>query len=133
MSNAYARTLFSIAAGFNILAGLPLLVATQPVAQLMGLQMTPTTGLFIQITMIVVLMFGWAYWMISRDPVRYRPYIVLGIALKILVVAVITSHWLVGTIAWPLPALAASDIVFALLFWRYLSSTRSGQALSHLH
>jgi hypothetical protein len=49
------------------------------------------------------------------------------------VVAVITSHWLAGTIAWPLPALAASDIVFALLFWRYLSSTRSAQALSQLH
>ena len=133
MSNAYARTLFGIAACFNILAGLPLLVATQPVAQLMGLQMTPTAGLFIQITMIVVLMFGWAYWMISRDPVRYRPYIVLGIALKILVVAVIASHWVAGTIPWPLPALVACDIVFAMLFWRYLNSTRSAQALTQLH
>ncbi|NWL22405.1 hypothetical protein [Pseudomonas umsongensis] len=133
MSNAYARTLFGIAACFNILAGLPLLVATQPVAQLMGLQMTPTAGLFIQITMIVVLMFGWAYWMVGRNPVRYRPYIVLGIALKILVVAVIASHWVAGTIPWPLPALVACDIVFAMLFWRYLNSTRSAQALTQLH
>ncbi|MFJ2690506.1 hypothetical protein [Pseudomonas sp. NPDC087336] len=133
MSNANARTLFSTAAGFNILAGLPLLVATQPVARLMGLQTTPTAALFIQISMIVVLVFGWAYWMISRDPVRYRPFIVLGIILKILVVAVIGSHWLVGNVAWPLPTLVASDIVFALLFWRYLSSTRSAQALTQLH
>lgn len=133
MSNAYARTLFGIAACFNILAGLPLLVATQPVAQLMGLQMTPTAGLFIQITMIVVLMFGWAYWMVGRNPVRYRPYIVLGIALKILVVAVIASHWVAGTIPWPLPALVACDIVFAMLFWRYLNSTRSAQSLTQLH
>ncbi|WP_130931557.1 hypothetical protein [Pseudomonas sp. Sample_24] len=133
MSNANARTLFSTAAGFNILAGLPLLVATQPVSQLMGLQTTPTADLFIQVSMIVVLVFGWAYWKISRDPVRYRPFIVLGIILKILVVAVIGSHWLVGNVAWPLPTLVASDIVFALLFWRYLSSTRSAQALTQLH
>jgi uncharacterized membrane protein (DUF106 family) len=133
MSNAYARTLFSTAAGFNILAGLPLLVFTQPVAHLMGLQITPTAGLFIQISMIVVLVFGWAYWMISRDPVRYRPYVVLGMILKILVVAVVSSHWLAGTISWPLPTLVASDIVFALLFWRYLNSTRSGQVLTQQH
>lgn len=124
MSNSYSRTLFGSAAGFNVLAGLPLLVAMQPVAALMGLQVTPTSTLFIQITMALVVMFGWAYWMISRDPVRYRPYIVLGILLKVLVVAVIYGHWLAGNIPWPLPVLASGDIVFALLFWRYLSSTR---------
>lgn len=124
MSNSSARTLFGSAAGFNVLAGLPFLVAMQPVAALMGLQVTPTSALFIQITMALVVMFGWAYWMISRDPVRYRPYIVLGILLKILVVAVIYGHWLAGNIPWPLPVLASGDIVFALLFWRYLSSTR---------
>jgi hypothetical protein len=83
--------------------------------------------------MLVVLVFGWAYWMISRDPVRYRPYVVLGMILKILVVAVVSSHWLAGTISWPLPTLVASDIVFALLFWRYLNSTRSGQVLTQQH
>ncbi|MBK5356586.1 hypothetical protein JFU37_29485 [Pseudomonas sp. TH41] len=124
MSNSSARTLFGSAAGFNVLAGLPFLVALQPVAALMGLQVTPTSALFIQITMALVVMFGWAYWMISRDPVRYRPYIVLGILLKILVVAVIYGHWLAGNIPWPLPVLASGDIIFALLFWRYLSSTR---------
>lgn len=124
MQNAYTNGLFKSAACFNVLAGLPFLVAMAPVANLMGLEVTPTSALFIQITMALVVIFGWAYWMISCDPVRFRPYIVLGIVLKIMVVAIIWGHWLAGSISWPLPVLASGDIVYALLFWRYLSGTR---------
>lgn len=122
-TRTYTRTLFFSAACFNVLAGLPLLVAMRPVAELLGLQITPTSAPFIQITMALVVIFGWAYWMIARDPLRYRPYIVLGVFLKLVVVAVIYGHWLVGNIPWPLPMLASGDILYALLFWRYLSST----------
>jgi hypothetical protein len=123
MSDRHARRLFIPAALFNLLAGLPMLVATRPIAELLGLEVTPTATLFMQITMGVVVVFAWAYWMIARDPVRYRPYIVLGLLLKIMVVAVIFAHWLAGNIAWPLPALASGDILFALLFWRYYQQT----------
>lgn len=120
MQNTYSKGLFTTAACFNVLAGLPWLVALRPVVELMGLDITPAGGLFIQITMAVVVAFGWAYWMIGRDPVRYRPYITLGLMLKIMVVALIYGHWLAGNIPWPLPVLASGDIVFAALFWRYL-------------
>ncbi|MNJ72505.1 hypothetical protein D3C77_691620 [compost metagenome] len=76
-----------------------------------------------QLTMGVVVVFAWAYWMIARDPVRYRPYIVLGLLLKIMVVTIIFGHWLAGNIGWPLPALASGDILFGLLFWRYYQQT----------
>lgn len=124
MTNSYTRKLFISAACFNVLAGLPLLVALRPVAALLGLQVTPTATLFIQLTTCLVVVFGWVYWMIARDPLRYRPYILLGLILKVLFVSVVYGHWLVGNIPWPLPAVAAGDIVFALLFWRYLSSAR---------
>ena len=29
-----------------------------------------------------------------------------------------------GSIPWPLPALAAGDVIFAVLFWRYYRATR---------
>lgn len=124
MSDNYARKLFTTAAIFNLLAGLPLLIAMRPVGELMGLQITPTAALFIHITMGVVVVFGWVYWQIARDPLRYRPYILLGIILKLLVVGVIYAHWLVGDISWPLPALAFGDIVFSFLFWRYYLQTK---------
>ncbi|HCS44720.1 MAG TPA: hypothetical protein DIW52_18145 [Pseudomonas sp.] len=124
MPNNYTNGLFKSAACFNVLAGLPLLVAMRPAADLMGLDITPTSALFIQITMALVVMFGWVYWMISVDPVRYRPYILLGVLLKPLFVILIFGHWLAGSIPWPLPTLASVDILYAALFWRYLSNTR---------
>jgi len=125
MPDTYTRTLFFSAACFNVFAGLPLLVAMRPMAEVMGLQITPTATLFIQITMGLVVIFGWAYWMIGLDPLRYRPYILLGVTLKTLVVSVIYGHWLVGNIPWPLPVLASGDIVYVLLFWRYYQRTGS--------
>jgi hypothetical protein len=58
--------------------------------------------------------------MISRDPVRYRPYIYLGMGLKVFLVGVAFIYWISGRIAWPLPALVTVDLVFAWFFWRHL-------------
>ncbi|MFC5698396.1 hypothetical protein ACFPU0_22950 [Pseudomonas sp. GCM10022186] len=131
MSDGHVRWLFLSAAWFNLLAGLPLLVAMRSVAGVMGLEITPTSTLFIQISMGVVLVFALAYWMIARDPLRYRPYIPLGIVLKLLVVLVIHGHWLAGNLDWPLAALAIGDIVYALLFWRYYQRTALPAPLLH--
>ena len=119
MIPAAHRGLFVSAAWFNWLAGVPLLVATRPVAALMGLQLNATAALFIQITAGVVVVFGAVYWLIARDPVRYRVYIPLGIVLKAYFVVVVHGWWLSGGIPWPLAALASGDIVFGVLFWRY--------------
>ena len=124
MSDSSVRTLFKAAAAYNVAAALPFLVALNPFAALLGLQVTPTATLFIQVTMGVVVMFAWAYWMIATDPVRYRPYVTLGLIGKVVIVALICGHWLLGDISWRLPALAGGDIVFAILFWRHLQRTR---------
>lgn len=118
------RNLFISAAWFNFLTGLPLLVATATFGGLLGLQINPTALVFIHIIAAVIVVFGGAYWMIARDPVRFRPYIALGIILKVVLVVIICAHWFAGSIPWPLPALAAADVIFAVLFWRYYSATR---------
>jgi hypothetical protein len=123
MSPNAHRSLFISAAWFNILAGLPLLVATGTAAGLLGLQLNPTATAFIHITACVTVVFGGVYWMIARDPVRFRPYIPLGIILKALLVVIVYGHWLAGSIPWPLPALAAGDVIFAVLFWLYYNQT----------
>jgi len=128
MTDATTRVLFRSAAGFNLLASLPFLIAMDPDAAAVGLQLNPAAILFAQITMGVVVVFGWAYWMISLDAVRYRPWILLGIVLKILVVVVIFSHWLLGNISWPLPVLASGDVIYAVLFWRHYRRTAAWSA-----
>jgi len=107
------RGLFLVAACFNWIAGLPLFVATKPAA-----------ALFVQLIGGLIVIFGGAYAMIARDPVRYRAYIPLGLILKTYVVVIVYGWWLIGAIPWPMPALAAGDIVFAVLFWRYYVATR---------
>jgi hypothetical protein len=125
------RILFISAAGFNILAGLPMLVVTAKFAELMGLQLNPTATMFIQLTACIILVFGGAYWMIARDPARFRPYIPLGIILKAVVIVVFFGHWLSGSISWPLPALASGDVIYAVLFWRYYKQTATRIAIGH--
>jgi hypothetical protein len=117
------RPLFITAGWFNVLAGLPLLVATATMAGIMGLPLNPTATMFIQLTATIIVVFGGAYWMIARDPDRFRPYIPLGIILKAAVIVIFYGHWLAGNIPWPLPTLAAGDIVFGVLFWRYYKQT----------
>lgn len=120
MNLDYPRLMFLSGAVFNTLAGLLLLlVAMGPAADIMGFEITPTATLFIQVMGGVVLAFAWAYWKISTDPVLYRPYILLGLCLKIMVVVIVFGHWLAGNLLWPFPALVSGDILYAFLFWRY--------------
>jgi hypothetical protein len=91
----------------------------------MGLQVTPTARLFIQLVACVIIVFGCAYAMIARDPVRYRPYILLGMVLKLAVVAFVYGYWVAGVIGYPLPALAAVDAVYAALFLRFHRRSRN--------
>jgi hypothetical protein len=79
---------------------------------------------FVQLTMGAVLLFGWAYWQISRDPVYYRPYITLGLIGKLMFVVLVYGNWAMGSTNGVLPALVAADIIFAALFWRYLKRTQ---------
>ncbi len=123
MSPSYTRLLFRSGAIFNWLVGLPFLIALKPVAELLGLTLNPAAALFIHVTMGLVIAFGWVYWLIARDSVRYRLYILLGMSLKIMVVTLFCAHWLNGGIPWQLPALASGDTVYALLFWMYYQRT----------
>jgi hypothetical protein len=117
-----AGPLFTVAALFNVAVGLPLLVAYPTLASLLGIADPPSV--WTHIVAGVVLLFGWFYWQVARDPVRYRPYIVAGILGKLWFVVVIYGHWFAGTTPVTLALLVTCDLVFAILFWRYLATNR---------
>jgi hypothetical protein len=116
----HARILFSIAAAFNFVAGLPILFAMPLAGSLIGMQPVPTEPLFVHLSGVLVLTFGWGYWRISRDPVANRPIIHLGIVGKTLVVLSVGIDWLNGNTNWAFPLLVSGDAVFAALFLDYL-------------
>ncbi len=110
--------LFVIAALFNWLVGLPMLVAYPWLARVLELQGPPTV--WFHICAGVVALFGYVYWQIARDPVQFRSYIVLGILGKSMFVVAIYGHWLAGDISGRLALLVTADLVFAMLFGAYL-------------
>jgi len=115
--------MFRSAAIFNLLAGLPILFAGRQMAALMGIDGVQETLVFTQLTGLAIIGFGWGYWRAAADPDRNRTIIVLGLALKLGVVAVAVGNWLAGTINAFLPALASGDVVYAWLFWLHLRSS----------
>ena len=124
MYDRATRRLFTSATLFNWTATVLLLAAASrpDLSRLMGLgPVSGSNSLFFQISAAAVALFGWAYWQVSRDPVRNRPLIALGIVGKLATVALIWGHYLAGTIGWQLPALVIGDLIYATLFWRWLS------------
>ena len=121
-----ARPLFSVAALFNLVVGIPMLVAYPTVARLLQLEGPPTV--WFHIAAAVVVIFGFAYWSIARDPIKFRPYVMLGIVGKLAFVAIIYGHWLiVGDVSGRSAVLVTGDLIFALLFINYLRGSRSAQ------
>jgi hypothetical protein len=56
-----------------------------------------------------------------RDPAGNRPIALLGVIGKLATVALVWSHWAAGNIGWPLAALVVVDLIYAGLFWRWLT------------
>ena len=116
----HAKILFSIAAFFNFTVGVAWLFSMPWFVALLGMQPAPADPLFIDLSAVLVLTFGWGYWRISRDPVAHRNIIHMGIVGKSLVVAIVFYDWFAGATNWPFPLLVSGDAVFALLFANYL-------------
>lgn len=109
-----ARALFTVAAIFNVVVGVAMLLTYDGLAPWLGLPPQPTV--WVHLVALVVLVFGYAYWRVARDPRRYREYIFLGMVAKLGFVAVIYGHFLAGDATATLAALVTADLVFAGLF-----------------
>lgn len=120
MTDTYARRLFSIAAAFNFVVGLPFLFAMPQLAELTGMRPVPSEPLMVHLAAVLVLTFGWGYWRISRDPVANRPIIHMGVVGKSAVVLAGFADWFLGNTNWVFPALLVGDAIFATLFVQYL-------------
>ncbi|WP_308910550.1 hypothetical protein [Pseudokordiimonas caeni] len=120
MSNPQARLLFGSGALFNFAAGLPFLVNGELAGRLLGMAPAPTYGVFERFVGFAIVLFGWMYFMIARDPVTYRPYILAGIVGKLGTVIIAWAALLEGLTNLPFPMLVLGDLVYAILFWRYL-------------
>ena len=119
MNNNQPDRMFASGALFNLAAGAPMLLAPAFISQLMNLPVAADNYLFMQIGGMAIIGFGWIYWLIAKEPQRFRPLILLGLLLKVGVVGLAYSYWFMGVIGWQLPALAFGDVIYSVLFLRY--------------
>ncbi|MGI9170404.1 MAG: hypothetical protein ACR2FH_09545 [Caulobacteraceae bacterium] len=121
-----ARWLFGIAAAFNVAVGLSLLFLRPSLAPVLHLD--PTTGtnlVLIDLVGGLIVLFGYAYARVAADPIRYRPFIHLGVIGKLIAVASAVTHWRAGQVFWALPLLASGDLAFVALFLLFLWRSRA--------
>ena len=114
----YERSLFVTAACFNWAAGLLILADFPLAARLIGLSDPPTV--WVHLVAATVVLFGVAYWLVAKQPERYRTFAGLGAAGKLTFAAIIYYHWFAGDAPARLAMLVSVDVIFAFLFLRFL-------------
>lgn len=126
MSASRVRVLFRTAAVFNWSA-VALFLPALGLAERFGLSPAPTGTLFEHVGIAAVGLFGVGYWMAASAPDRQRGVIQLGLAGKVIVVALVIAYYLAGEVSLRLALVISGDAIYAVLFTRYLTATRGSQ------
>ncbi|HJV27694.1 MAG TPA: hypothetical protein VJ673_18545 [Aromatoleum sp.] len=114
------RLMFRAAALFNWMAGFPLWFAPVQLSRMFGFEPVPDHTLYTDLFAVLVITFGIGYWKVGGNLVRNRVMIEMGICGKLLVVLVGYYHYLAGTTSLPFAMLVSGDLIWALLFLRFL-------------
>src|SRR3546814_2342308 len=119
--SSYSKPLFFVAAAFNVMVAAALMLGWPLIERL--LQLAPadgSNGLIVKIAAVLILTFGYAYFMVGLDPVRYRPYVSLGMIGKLLVVIVALPVIIAGRQGYLLNWLAMGDLLLAVMYGLFL-------------
>ena len=117
------KIVFALAAAFNFLVGLPLLLA--PAAFYTALkQPVPADLLSVQTAALLISVFGVGYAMVARDPVANRPIVWLGLLGKAPLPVMVWLQVQAGKATMSAFTLTLGDAVFAALFVIFLLTTR---------
>lgn len=116
------KMFFWVAAIFNFLAGVPLLLFPGEMQALLGV-VPPDDLMFHRLTGLLVICFGAVYGFLATDLTRYRPLVWLGVIGKSGVVALFTEAWMAGRVPFQSYAISLGDAAFVVGFLIFLFST----------
>jgi hypothetical protein len=120
MTQQSHRLLFTVAAIFNWVIGLGLLLDARLILELMGVSPLPTEPTFVRIVGGLVFLFGFWYYQAGSDLRGVASAIWLGATAKIMVFTLGVFDVITGEISWPWALPVSADLVFALLFIKAL-------------
>lgn len=107
------KTLWA-AAAFNVLAGFGMLVFYHEGFRLLGID-KPKLEMPTQLVGLLVMLFGWGYAMVARDPFGNANVLRLGFWSKALGSVLTFYHYFAGNVPWALPVL----VLFADVVWLF--------------
>ncbi len=122
MSSQSHRLMFTVAAIFNWVIGLGLLLDARLVLGLMGVSPLPAEPTFVRIVGGLVFLFGFWYYRAGSDLRGIASAIWLSAVAKIMVFTLGMFDVVMGDISWPWALPVSADLVFALLFMKALRS-----------
>lgn len=119
------RNMFLFAALFNFTAAVVVGVFQATVLPLLGMGPLGSEVFLLHLFLAVVFVFGLGYLRVAMDVGENRDIVWLGLIGKLAVVALLLTHAVLGNVAWGLAALGLGDLLFAILFLRFLNETRT--------
>lgn len=109
------RVLYAIAGLYDGLLGLAFLVAAPAMFRLAAIT-PPNHWGYIHFAAGVLVIFGWMFVAVARNPVGNRNLVVYGVLLKVCYVATVCWHWYAGGIPNLWKYFALFDTLFGLAF-----------------
>jgi hypothetical protein len=123
------RRLFVVAALWNLLLGFVFLIFFQQLMALFGMPMPPRElTVFHQMAILLAMVYGVGYYMVSRELNSHGGIVILGIIGKIIVFFLFLYHMIFSGLHFFVFLIGTGDLIFALLFIRFLTFSRNDAA-----
>jgi hypothetical protein len=83
--------------------------------------------MFLHLTCAVVVVFGYGYYLVGKNPTANQSIAILGVLGKLAFAGIVWGHWLLGEAPWQLATLVTVDFVYAVLFGLFLWGQAPGK------
>jgi hypothetical protein len=126
------RLLFYVGSGWNFAIATTLFLLTGSLPSIIGIE-PPRYPIFIHFNLTSIFFFGCIQWIIARDLRGHRSFVKLLVCAKLAMGAVLLYSVLLDAPAKALVGFLAPgvalDVIFGLIFWRFLIFSRTKVAV----
>jgi hypothetical protein len=121
-ATGYYKKLFIVAALWNLALGFVFLVSFSRLMPILGMPTPPRELVaFHQMGILLAMVFGIGYYMVSRDLYAHRGIVLLGIIGKVLVFFLFLYHLAFSGLHFLIFLVGVGDLIFGLLFIGFLA------------
>ncbi len=125
------KRFFVIAALYNLGLGFIHMVSYSRIAAFIGMPAhLREPDVFSEMAILLAMVFGVGYYMVSTDLYAHRGIVLLGIIGKITVFLLFLYHLICSGLPIPFFLIGVGDLIFAVFFWRFLIFVRAKTALA---